>query len=916
MQSITQRSHSLPRDVPSIQPPEEAKVNSIKEEAKAGSGEEAKVDSTEDLEKRMNAVFKKIIDPKDRYSPLLPLYKQKYVYTKILGSGSSGTVFEAYDTVNKVFRAVKISFPDPGVVLGQKIEENAVNYIHHSFKNPIPIIQSMDGVDFDLAQLEEKTSNPSTPLIARVTVFELLKITNLNALLQKFPIGLPLNFIQQIAKNLLSSLNILSELGLIHGDLKPANIGVDNKGHLKVFDFGLACTLKPAKHNFLPPVAERPEIQTPSYRAPEVALNKGNYTEAVDMWSVGCTLFELATGTLLFPIRPDIPTGNTNQNLFLKMVSILGNKGLEDLAPHPFISEEILREFKPNRLKELLKPNQSELGDFIQSMLCWNPAKRMKIEDLLNHQFMNTVYPSEDLSLDAPSNYSRTIPREFVNAVHSEIVKTSNGKENEEGAAAGIKSTVANAQSAQLQFQKAIEMASQKKVQLVQKTQSTFDRIIRPGNKLRSGDKSEYEVISAINKGSYGTVLKVRDTAGKLFAAKLSHPNEHAYLIQKREETVASFLAKMIPKSETHIVSLIEGFTLEILPESADNPSVQSRCTIYELLSLDLFEFLRTQYPNGCPLPMIHDFAKQLLETLDGFSKQQFAHADLKLENIAFQNTPSDQNTGQIIKVLDFGFSNLAEDLNPRIQNVAYRAPEVVVGNTPYSPAIDMWSLACVLAELYTGRHLFKIESSKDEARDNGALFQKIILTLGNAGGIPEAKNPSTNQRLNSYRSLSEENKLEKTLKLYRKELKNSNDDLFISMLQRMLELDPNKRLSAENALKDPFITSASFIRSQGIDTPSLEVRSDSSQAAMPIPNLEPAKKQYERKDIASSAASPNSPISSVSSKKELTTENTTDSAAESVTASVLRTGTKRQLETAGAGVNDGNSQRSERLKV
>ena len=66
------------------------------------------------------------------------------------------------------------------------------------------------------------------------------------------------------------------------------------------------------------------------------------------------------------------------------------------------------------------------------------------------------------------------------------------------------------------------------------------------------------------------------------------------------------------------------------------------------------------------------------------------------------------------IKVIDFGSSCFeAERIYTYIQSRFYRAPEIILG-IPYTPAIDMWSFGCVLAELYTGFPLFPGENEAE----------------------------------------------------------------------------------------------------------------------------------------------------------------------------------------------------------
>jgi dual specificity tyrosine-phosphorylation-regulated kinase 2/3/4 len=81
------------------------------------------------------------------------------------------------------------------------------------------------------------------------------------------------------------------------------------------------------------------------------------------------------------------------------------------------------------------------------------------------------------------------------------------------------------------------------------------------------------------------------------------------------------------------------------------------------------------------------------------------------------------------VKLVDFGNAMTPEDASAyfddfQVQSLYYRAPEVLLGSWNFSYAIDMWSLGCVLAELYIGRPLFRVRSSSE-------LFVNMQQVLG-----------------------------------------------------------------------------------------------------------------------------------------------------------------------------------------
>ena len=120
---------------------------------------------------------------------------------------------------------------------------------------------------------------------------------------------------------------------------------------------------------------------------------------------------------------------------------------------------------------------------------------------------------------------------------------------------------------------------------------------------------------------------------------------------------------------------------------------------------------------------LVRRFAFQILKALKFLNEHSIIHCDLKPENILLR-----ENTNSMIKVIDLGsscFSN--QRIYEYIQSRFYRSPEVILG-LPYKCSIDMWSLGCLLFELYTGYPLFP---GKDE-------FSQILLIIETNGFPPK----------------------------------------------------------------------------------------------------------------------------------------------------------------------------------
>lgn len=182
---------------------------------------------------------------------------------------------------------------------------------------------------------------------------------------------------------LLCALKHLHSANVLHRDLKPSNLLVNADCSLKVCDFGLAretdVTLSTALTEY---------VVTRWYRAPEVLLSGGRYTEAIDVWSVGCILAELLLRRPLFP-------GKNHLHQLRLIMQLTGTPASDDLD---FIVDEKAREFvlggprhAPQKLESLFPHIPGVVLDLLKRMLVFNPAKRITVQECLNHEFLKRV---------------------------------------------------------------------------------------------------------------------------------------------------------------------------------------------------------------------------------------------------------------------------------------------------------------------------------------------------------------------------------------------------------------------------------------------------------------------------------------------------------------------------------------------
>lgn len=165
-----------------------------------------------------------------------------------------------------------------------------------------------------------------------------------------------------ITRQILEALEALREKGVIHADIKPANVVYDRDRCLATLcDFGISVE----KTEFIKSCF----VQTRWYRAPEVFRKEPNYTAAIDMWSLGCLLYEVYVGEPLFPspeIERDFSPETTASHLQM-VISALDKKG-----------HSAWRQKVRDAAKARQSPHEGEeVIQFIESMLQWDPAKRI-----------------------------------------------------------------------------------------------------------------------------------------------------------------------------------------------------------------------------------------------------------------------------------------------------------------------------------------------------------------------------------------------------------------------------------------------------------------------------------------------------------------------------------------------------------
>ncbi|KAM6545326.1 hypothetical protein CsatB_026062 [Cannabis sativa] len=296
------------------------------------------------------------------------------------------------------------------------------------------------------------------------------------------------------------------------------------------------------------------------------------------------------------------------------------------------------------------------------------------------------------------------------------------------------------------------------------------------------GEGNRYRIEEVIGKGSYGVVCSAYDThtGEKVAIKKINDIFEHVSDATRilREIKLLRLLRHPDIVEIKHI----------LLPPS--RREFKDIYVVFELMESDLHQVIKA---NDDLTPEHYQFfLYQLLRGLKYIHTANVFHRDLKPKNIL-------ANADCKLKICDFGLARVAFNDTPTaifwtdyVATRWYRAPELCGSFfSKYTPAIDIWSIGCIFAELLTGKPLFP---------GKNVVHQLDLMTdmLGtpSAEAIARVRNEKARRYLSSMRK-------KKQIPFSHK-FPNA-DPLALRLLERMLAFEPKDRPSAEEALADPY---------------------------------------------------------------------------------------------------------------
>ena len=236
------------------------------------------------------------------------------------------------------------------------------------------------------------------------------------------------------------------------------------------------------------------------------------------------------------------------------------------------------------------------------------------------------------------------------------------------------------------------------------------DYILFVNDILGVEEQRRYLVLDVLGQGTFGQVVKCQNMNTKEIVAVKVIKNKPAYLKQSMMEvSILEHLNTKVDPTDSHnLLKLKDRFVHK-----------QHLCLVFELLSSNLYELIKRNNFRGLSINLVRVFAQQLIDSLKVLKNAKLIHCDLKPENILLKRLDS-----PVIKVIDFGSAcHELQTVYTYIQSRFYRSPEVLLG-LPYTTSIDMWSLGCIVVELFLGLPIFPGTSEYNQ-------LSRIIDTLG-----------------------------------------------------------------------------------------------------------------------------------------------------------------------------------------
>ncbi|KAG5999017.1 negative regulator of the PHO system [Claviceps spartinae] len=286
---------------------------------------------------------------------------------------------------------------------------------------------------------------------------------------------------------------------------------------------------------------------------------------------------------------------------------------------------------------------------------------------------------------------------------------------------------------------------------------------------------SSFQQLEKLGEGTYATVFKGRNRqTGELVALKEIH-------LDSEEGT---------PSTAIREISLMKELKHENIVALYDVIHTENKLMlVFEFMDGDLKRYMDVNGERGALQPnVIKSFMYQLLKGIEFCHHNRVLHRDLKPQNLLI-------NSKGVLKLGDFGLARAfgipVNTFSNEVVTLWYRAPDVLLGSRTYNTSIDIWSAGCIMAEMFTGRPLFPGTTNEDQ-----------IVRIFRIMGTPTER---------TWPGISQFPEYKPTFQMYAtqdlRSILHAIDPIGIDLLQRMLQVRPELRISAHDALQHPWFS-------------------------------------------------------------------------------------------------------------
>ncbi|XP_078172311.1 cyclin-dependent kinase C-2-like [Carex rostrata] len=305
-----------------------------------------------------------------------------------------------------------------------------------------------------------------------------------------------------------------------------------------------------------------------------------------------------------------------------------------------------------------------------------------------------------------------------------------------------------------------------------------------------------FQKLEQIGQGTHGQVFKAKDIeTGEIVAVKKIIMINEIHGLPRSAIREIKILQKLDHQNVIRLKEIVTSPGEEKDEQGSPVDGDKYKGSIYmvfDYMDHDLSGLLRTGIQFS--IPQIKCYMRQLLTGLQYCHDNKVLHRDIKGSNLLIDNEGN-------LKLADFGLAKILSDeliifitrnyeteiLTNCVITLQYRPPELLLGSTKYGPEVDMWSVGCVFAELLLGKPIFPGEDEMDQ-------LKKIFEICG----TPDENNwPGVTQMLLYNNAMVQQRPMERCIG----EVFQNFDHYALDLLDKILTLDPKKRISEKDAL-------------------------------------------------------------------------------------------------------------------